>query len=420
MLPLLAPILAQLVTLSVGDRTEARYIVADERYFEGSTRPFAGLNFGWQRGGIALMYGPSITVRPLESTPREVDLFHAANISATYHWRLSSVVLSESVGYGELNLRVAPLAQSAAVPPTTTDTDPAGGTAGGTAGGAPTGTPGGPTTPTPTQAPSQVRTVNRSVKFGSSVTSLGYQQNLSRQLSLNEQVAYSAAGGIGASAREDYPLVEGLTFGVSGNHVYTWGRPDALSSSLSLRYALASNGNRAGGLFGGELWTHRFGPRTFTTLGGGISITRFSQNDGLVGYGVYPTVLASIGHTTRLAHGILTASLGAFSAPVVDPLRATVDPRVGANSGLGWTRDRFSVNATSAVSFSIAGQKDRGAVDSVGAGAGVAYQLGAGFSVDSGIRAAWQTFQGTTITPASWGAFLGLSFAAQMPLSGGH
>jgi len=228
------------------------------------------------------------------------------------------------------------------------------------------------------------------------------------------------AGGVGASAREDYPLVEGLTFGVSGNHVYTWGRPDALISTLSLRYALASNGNRVGGLFASETWAHQLGPRTLLSLGAGLSVTRFSQDTGLVGYGVYPTVLANIGHTTRFAHGMLTLFLGAFSSPVIDPLRATVDPRVGANTGVGWVRDRFSVNASSAVSFSIAGQKDRGAIDSVGAGAGVAYQLGAGFSVDSGIRAAWQTFQGTTITPASWGAFLGLTFVAQTPLSGGH
>src|SRR3954470_4496132 len=128
MLSLLAPILAQLVTLNVGDRTEARYISGDDTHLEGATRPFAGLNFGWKRSALTLAYTPSVTVTPLERKPRNVLVFQGASLRASYRWRLTTLTLSEFVGFGELNFRVqalpAPGVNLAVAPPATGATPP--------------------------------------------------------------------------------------------------------------------------------------------------------------------------------------------------------------------------------------------------------------------------------------------------------
>ena len=116
MLSLLAPILAQLVTLSVGDRTEARYIAGDDTHFEGATRPLAGLAFGWKRAALTLVYAPSITVTPLERTPRDVLFFQTAALVGSYHWRRTTLSVTEAVGYGQLSFRVQAFADPGANP----------------------------------------------------------------------------------------------------------------------------------------------------------------------------------------------------------------------------------------------------------------------------------------------------------------
>src|SRR4051794_48086 len=98
MLPM---IFAQLVTLSVGDRTEARYIVApDDKHYEASTRPVVALDTRWRHSSLTLSYGPTITVVPLESEPRQVFVFHGASLVLQRNFRYSSIALSETLGYG--------------------------------------------------------------------------------------------------------------------------------------------------------------------------------------------------------------------------------------------------------------------------------------------------------------------------------
>src|SRR3954463_6199406 len=100
MLPLLAPILAQLVTLNLGDRTTARYVHSDVNHTEASTQPLVGLNFDWRRSALMLAYMPTITVIPLEKTPRDVLVFHYGSLLGNYRWRNTIVTLTESIGYG--------------------------------------------------------------------------------------------------------------------------------------------------------------------------------------------------------------------------------------------------------------------------------------------------------------------------------
>src|SRR5450432_2879319 len=121
MSPLFGPILAQLVTLGVGDRTEARYVVAgtgtpgaavvapnSSPYAEVATYPRIGLNFGWHHSplsqtSLSLGYGPSITVTPLEADHPDVLVYQAATFAASHshRWQRLTMTISESVSYTE-------------------------------------------------------------------------------------------------------------------------------------------------------------------------------------------------------------------------------------------------------------------------------------------------------------------------------
>ena len=400
MLPLLAPILAQLVTLSVGDRTEARYIAGDNTHFEGATRPLAGLTFGWRRGALTLAYLPSITVIPLERAPREVLVFQNVGLGGSYRWRRTSLSLSQGVGFGQLSFRVQALADPGATPaavpsPTAPGATPAPG--GMQPGGTPTA-PGGVTTSGMNpQATNQVRV--RKGTYVTSTSTLGVAHTVSRAVVVGAGANYTEAGGVGTS-KEQYPVTRGVGATAFGSHTTTVGRRDSFTSSVSTQFSQSSTGNRVWGVLVGEGWGHRLSARTTTRLGVGVSGTRLSQDDGTVAYGVYPTANAGITHFDRLAGGTLTLGATATAAPFLDTLRATVDPRLGVGANAGWGRDRFSMGAGAGAAVSLTGGEGKGAVNSVGASLGMSYRLGAGFSIDDGVSAGWQTFEGTTIIPA--------------------
>src|SRR3954468_7754657 len=112
MSPLLAPILAQLVTLQLGDRTEARYTgyVGDSTVApqaSASTAPVVGLTVNDRRAVLQLLYVPSLTLSPLNSSPRELYVFHTAAASAGYRWRRTTAQLGSSFSIGSLALRLA-------------------------------------------------------------------------------------------------------------------------------------------------------------------------------------------------------------------------------------------------------------------------------------------------------------------------
>src|SRR6187455_2500683 len=103
MSPLFGPILAQAITLGIGDRTEVRYIASDDKYFEAATTPQVGLSVDWKHTTLSLGYNPSFTVKPLDSEPRNLLIFHNGSLSGSYRWQHSTLTLSETIGYGELN-----------------------------------------------------------------------------------------------------------------------------------------------------------------------------------------------------------------------------------------------------------------------------------------------------------------------------
>jgi hypothetical protein len=420
---MLAPVLAQLVTLNVGDRTEARYISGENSHFEGATRPYAGLNFGWKRSTLTLMYMPSITVSPLERRPRNVAVFQGGSITGTYRWRRTALTVSGFAGYGELTFRVQALADPGVTTPTPgpngMPTPPATPQSPTPTGGT-TGTPGntGNTTPTTpnTGATQQLRLKDQIVHYFTWSTNIGVTHAVSRQVGMGWDASFTEGRGLGDSA-EQYPVTRGARTGVYVGHRLVLGRRDSLGSSAGFQYVISSNGNNAWVATVNENWLHRLSMRTTTNVGVGLSGTRFSQEDGTIGYSIYPTVSASISHFNRLAGGMLTMSLSTTAAPYLDPLRATVDPRLSFAANIGWAKRRFSAGASAGTALSLAKDNQKGAVNSIGASLFASYLLGAGFSVDGGLGTAWQTYEGASIIPASWSAFLGITFGAGVPLN---
>jgi hypothetical protein len=139
-------------------------------------------------------------------------------------------------------------------------------------------------------------------------------------------------------------------------------------------------------------------------------MTRTPVPDSFTAWSIFPTFTALLAHDRRLARGMLTMVVGAFSAPFLDPLRATVDPRIGVIGGIGWARDRFSarVNGTAAVSVADSGN-NAGAFDNSAASAIAAYRLSKYLVVDAGGSLAKQAYQEKTTIPLTYAAFVGFT-----------
>ena len=99
---------------------------------------------------------------------------------------------------------------------------------------------------------------------------------------------------------------------------------------------------------------------------------------------------------------------------MLDYTRATVDPQISVTGAVAWARDRTTVYASLGSAISL--EDDEQSFNSLTANAGVAYEIGAGFSADTGLRAAWQTYGDETRVPPSWAVFIGLTWDGAVTL----
>ena len=241
MSPLLAPLFAQVVTLGIADRTEARYIKYDDQTFEGSTSPHVELGIGSRRADFSVGYGPTLTLVPLEEKPRDLLVFHDLGASAGYRWKRTRLSLSSSLGIGEVNFRLAalqgPRAPSSDDPePDTTDTpdqpdqpdqpdEPAP-----DAGQVPD-----PSQPAPNDpATSQLTIADRVVRYYTSTTSLTLAHDPAKDVKLSAQGGHTRAGGRDAESRSYYAEISGWFVGGSASYTYRLSARNAFLSQASL------------------------------------------------------------------------------------------------------------------------------------------------------------------------------------------
>jgi hypothetical protein len=278
----------------------------------------------------------------------------------------------------------------------------------------PTTTPG---TTQPTQ-PLQPHIVNRVVGYENLSAGASSTDQTTRDLSLSALVTHMQAGAIDQADRADYPLIQGTVVGAAATHTFRFSARDSVASNSTLQGAFSSNGNQALSWVGRETFNHRFDKHTNASLGAGLSITRNSQPDGLVAYSVYPNFLVNAGYADKLARGDFSFVLGAFSTPVLDPLRATVDPRVGLTINAAWSRRRFSIllSGSGAVSAAPAGN-DAGAFNSYLGSFVSTYRATDWLAFDAGARVTNQAYQGVTIVPWSYTIFTGITLGHDFVLS---
>jgi hypothetical protein len=423
---LLAPIFAQTITLGLGDRTEARYLVQqDDRRWEGSTTPGAALSFRWRRSSLTFGYSPSFTLTPLDSKPRTLTVYHFVGAQTDYRFRYTTLSLSSGVGFGKINLQVAAVQNPGTGAPDTGNNPPTDGGVGGNQ--PPLGQPttpepgaGAPTDPTtPPITPQEPAVVDRTVRYLTWTTTAGVAHRLTREVSLGATMGYSTAGSYGDGEDDTYTRISGWSVGASASHHYLLSRADSFVTTVSAQRTWSDNDNNVTGLAANEGWIHRYSKRTSSDVGAGLSLTRFAQFDGLVAISVFPTFSAGINHNASAARGGLDLNLRAFSAPVLDTVRATVDPRVGVGASVGWSRDRFSTNLSSSAALSIAdGDNEAGAIDSASGSFSMSYNVMDYVAVDSGVRANVQQFRDITVVPPTWAVFAGVSFGYAFTLKG--
>jgi hypothetical protein len=256
------------------------------------------------------------------------------------------------------------------------------------------------------------------VRYGFLGTSLSVDHQATKELRLSALGSYTIAGALDEEDRANYPLIRGKMVGLNGTYLLRLSGADSFVTAIGGQQAWSSNGSEATSLFGTEMWAHRFNAHASSSLSAGVSMTRmpFYQFSAI---SIYPIFGASLNYGTRLARGMLRFGVNAFSAPVLDPLRATVDPRIGGGVNAGWSRDRFSIGLNAGAALSVADSNNNaGAFNNFAAGASIGVRLTNWLSFVTGGSLAEQQYRGTTTVPFSYSAFAGLSFGVGVPLYG--
>jgi hypothetical protein len=227
------------------------------------------------------------------------------------------------------------------------------------------------------------------------------------------------AGGLDDESRRYYPRLTGWTVGALGTYQYKLNKTESFGSNAAIVQSWSSTNNTAATLTATEAWQHTFDKRTSSSVAAGISITRFAQAQGLRGFSIFPNFQATIAHQANVARGGLSLAANAYSSPVLDPLRALVDPRVGVGSSIMWARKRFSCGVSGTAALSLApDDNNAGAVNALQGTAQTAYQIGKLTSIDAGVRYARQSVQRVQVLPSTWSAFVGLTFGVGTSLAG--
>src|SRR6478752_2674928 len=407
MSPLFGPILAQLVTMSVFDRTEARHTRSDVNYSEVATYPRVTLDVGWKQGTLRFAYLPAITITPLEADSPSAIVLQSGAVALSNRWQRTTVTAGEWLSYGEVSPRNQGLAPGSG--PVVTLPAMSGAASGGSTGNTTTTgnqQQGGPTL----GGTNQIAALDKQLKVASSVSTLEVSQAYSAALTVSGQLFYMFFANPGED-QERYPTVQGPGARLAVTYAAT--ARDRLSTYVSSQSGFGNNGNNSWLMYANESWAHDLDKQTVSTLGFGLSMTRNSQPNGLIYYTIFPNFNAALIHTSRLGRNTLTVGTTLTSAPYIDPVLAQVDPRITASALIGFNAKRFSAFLTASTAVSIPTEENASGLNALYGTLQLNYRFGKNFAIDGGMRGSWQTFGGQTTIPPSLAFFVGVSVGAQ-------
>jgi hypothetical protein len=416
---LLPCLLAQAVTVTVGDRSEARVrIQGDVKRFDVETRPSVRLGIATPRTALTLGYSPGVTELSVGTPDAQLIVYHTGFASGSLRFERTTLSLSQSATYGTQNFSVAavalaPTAPPQAAPPTASEPTQQLPRAPGDS-QAPAGPPltPAPSAPVPTPGTgAQVQAVNRTVLFGASSTTAGIQHLVSRRVFAGASGGYDISGGLDEPSRASIPIQKGPFAGARVGYLAT--RVDNLTTFADARWVKTDDTVDARLYSAGEEWTHRFQPNLSGTLGAGAGFTQIE------------TLVPPVTRTKRLdpaAGAAMTYAFGVRGAhvetsgavrvsPVIDRFTGGGDQRVAWGLGVTWTERQLTLSGGVSGSRSV-DLTNPNAISAYGGSAGAAYHLTPEWTVETGVRASKQIMAGFEPIPILWGAFVAVGYAS--------
>ena len=373
-----AVVIAQVVSLTLGDRTEARARMRTDSptYYDVETRPIAQLDVTDRRTSWSLRYVPVLTRLSLGSELEQTLFLQAGRSELSYRWRRTTLRWVEDGTYGQQSFQVSALSLAPA--------------ASGNAGAPPGGTtPGGMGTA------NQLGYLRETLVTGSLNSTATLEHAFSRRVSGGVSGGYNLTGGLDDASRERLPWLRGpnasASVGVRSSRVDTW------STRVNGYLMTASNGREPWLVWGEEEWEHRWTRRWTGRLTGGAASTSEAPLLGVAS--------ASASWRTPLAREDVLVATGSLRiAPVVDARTALVDERVTAELGGAWTRGAWAWTARGAWTRS-ADRGDESSVEIRGGSVGVAWEVTEGVGLEVGGRATQYAVGGGTWLPVDWAGY---------------
>jgi hypothetical protein len=417
-MPLLAlPILAQALTLGAADRIELRWVtLPQDNVWMVEDRAAASINLRWRHFSLGAEYSPSVLLSPLDDP--QPALFQTATATASAFWGTARTqyMLMEAISYSEVNLtnealagagaNAAPTPDDGAAPPAPAAGGGAGSLGAGAGAGGQPAAEGGIAGAQPPLRANDDRSMYFSQRAAATVRTI-----LTHRLTFTSLLMHEYGGGVDRETRRQFPLAH-----VPAAALTLEARLDprnALESSANATVALAADDTQSVMLSETERLVHRFSLRTSGSLGAGVAYTRARKPDVEPIDSVDPIGEASLTHRVPLAHGFLDFLGGVRYAPVLDRVSLRFGPAVSVQAATSWSDERLTLALTLAGEFPTYPKRE-GALTSRAASASAEYELGSGFSVDGGVRAAWQGYAGTESIPPTGIVFVALEWKGKL------
>ncbi len=408
---LFLPILAQALSVSLGDTSEAR-VRSDEigQHFDLVTTGRVALNLGLKRSRWTLYYSPSISQLNAGESDSALILYNMGGLGATL--RLSprtTVDFVETAGYGTENLRAlavaAPQANSGATtgtPGSANSAQP--GTTGPTAGetGSNTGALGTPVLAAPAYA---------TIKFGSVSSGAGVTQILDRKWAARMFASYTVVGGLDSYSESIIPRQSTYLGNTALSRLL--GPRDQVVGTVLANYTLTEPTAVAFLSTITIAWNHRIDEWSTMSLLAGDAYTDSTGLDGTHYSGFLPVagVTLTLTKARPLAGGRLSATFASKVAPMIDRLSGSVVQVLTTSAGASWTRRRLTLQMMGIGATAIGNQSQAVVTSNYGVTESATYRLDRRhWTVMAGSRQAYQRFSNATEPPLLWGAFISISY----------